>query len=106
MSHTAERFGFSDPSSFSRMFKREFGLSPKEIRALGWQGILHSCAERDGDEDAEQTLDTLLINNSLNLSLRPFQKHNNANVPFAKSKKETDTRPISGTGCIYSTIIN
>lgn len=75
VSHTAERFGFTDPSSFSRMFKREFGLSPKEIRELGWQGILHSCAQEDGDDDTEQTLDALLISNSLNLSLRPFQKH-------------------------------
>lgn len=29
----AERFGFCDPYYFSRMFKKRFGVSPKQIKA-------------------------------------------------------------------------
>ena len=70
ISDIAESMGFVDPSTYSRMFKREFGLSPKEARALGWQGAQHftplnlyqpfSCAS---------TLSSLLITNSLGMSI-------------------------------------
>lgn len=34
----AEHWGFVDPSAFSRSFKHEFGMSPKEARMMGWEG--------------------------------------------------------------------
>lgn len=34
----AEHWGFVDPSGFSRSFKHEFGMSPKEARMMGWGG--------------------------------------------------------------------
>lgn len=34
----AEHWGFVDPSAFSRSFKHEFGMSPKEARTMGWEG--------------------------------------------------------------------
>mgnify|MGYP001076723574 CR=1 FL=1 len=34
----AEQWGFVDPSAFSRSFKHEFGMSPKEARMMGWDG--------------------------------------------------------------------
>jgi len=34
----AEKWGFIDPSGFSRSFKHEFGMSPKEARMMGWDG--------------------------------------------------------------------
>lgn len=38
ISAIAERWGFTDPSSYSRQFRKEFGMSPREVRAEGWQG--------------------------------------------------------------------
>jgi AraC-like DNA-binding protein len=35
----AEDFGFPDPSSFSRSFKREFGVTPKEVMHAGPSGL-------------------------------------------------------------------
>lgn len=35
LSDIALRCGFSDPSTFQRMFKRRFGMSPREARAQG-----------------------------------------------------------------------
>jgi len=37
----AEQWGFVDPSAFSRAFKHEFGISPKEARMTGWDGNGH-----------------------------------------------------------------
>jgi AraC-like DNA-binding protein len=33
----AEHWGFVDPSAFSRSFKHEFGMSPKDARMAGWE---------------------------------------------------------------------
>lgn len=73
ISSIAEEWGFTDASTYSRMFKLEFGISPKEARELGWQGIKHATwltidhpAGGDGD-----SLSSVLINNSLGLSLSP-----------------------------------
>ncbi len=66
----AENTGFTDPSTYSRMFKREFGLSPKEVRALGWQGMLHpSAPDMNPIDNSNRTLNTLLISNSLGISV-------------------------------------
>lgn len=35
----AEQWGFWDPSTYSRMFKKEFGVSPSEARAGGFHGV-------------------------------------------------------------------
>jgi AraC-like DNA-binding protein len=35
----AEMLCFADPSTFSRAFRREFGMSPKEVRALSHAGL-------------------------------------------------------------------
>lgn len=32
----AEEWGFMDPSTYSRTFRREFGMTPKEARETGW----------------------------------------------------------------------
>lgn len=70
VSHIAECMGFMDPSTYSRMFKQEFGLSPKEARALGWQGVQHSTwLSIDQPVGNTSTLNSLLINNSLGLSI-------------------------------------
>lgn len=42
ISSIAEEWGFMDPSIFSRMFRKEFGITPKEARAEGWQGAKHA----------------------------------------------------------------
>lgn len=34
----AEDFGFSDPTNFSRVFRRAFGMSPREMRAFAAEG--------------------------------------------------------------------
>ncbi|MFK0334815.1 helix-turn-helix domain-containing protein [Rhizobium sp. NPDC090275] len=66
----AENMGFTDPSTYSRMFKREFGLSPKEVRALGWQELLHpGSREMSQTSGSNPTLNTLLIRNSLGMSM-------------------------------------
>ncbi|MDM9625594.1 helix-turn-helix domain-containing protein [Rhizobium sp. S152] len=67
ISQIAEGSGFTDPSSYSRMFKREFGLSPKEARAMGWEGIQHPASPGINEIDGVSTLNTLLMNNSLGL---------------------------------------
>lgn len=70
VSTIAESMGFMDPSTYSRMFKREFGLSPKEARALGWQGVQQPrWLSIDQSAESAGTLNTILINNSLGLSV-------------------------------------
>jgi AraC-like DNA-binding protein len=39
ISKMAESLCFADPSAFSRAFRREFGMSPKEVRALSHAGL-------------------------------------------------------------------
>ncbi len=39
ISAIAELWGFMDPSTYSRMFKKEFGISPREVRGEGWLGV-------------------------------------------------------------------
>ncbi|MDI6025930.1 AraC family transcriptional regulator [Corticibacterium sp. UT-5YL-CI-8] len=70
ISRIAEECGFTDASTYSRMFKLEFGISPKEARELGWQGVRHA-AWLSTDQPVEDvcSLSNLLINNSLGLSL-------------------------------------
>lgn len=105
VSHIAEQFGFVDPSSFSRMFKREFGLSPKEIRALGWQEIQHSATISDETDGNTPTLDALLISNSLHLPFRAAQKYVRAASSLGKPVEEMDVRDRFGTDCIYSNMV-
>lgn len=68
----AEEWGFTNASTYSRMFKSEFGMAPKEARRLGWQGVKHSSwLSIDQPRDDDCILSNLLINNSLGLSLSP-----------------------------------
>lgn len=39
ISTIAEQWGFMDASAYSRMFRKEFGMSPREARAEGWSGM-------------------------------------------------------------------
>ncbi len=54
----AEQWGFMDPSTYSRMFKKEFGISPKEARAEGEPSI-----QLARPTDGEPTLCNLLLGN-------------------------------------------
>lgn len=70
ISNIAEEWGFTDPSTYSRMFKSEFGVTPKEARELGWQGLKHSAwLSIEPPIESVGTLRNLLINNCLGLSL-------------------------------------
>ncbi|MFK0156634.1 helix-turn-helix domain-containing protein [Streptomyces sp. NPDC090493] len=35
ITETAARYGYTDPAAFSRAFRREYGVSPREVRAYG-----------------------------------------------------------------------
>ncbi len=68
ISSIAEEWGFVDPSTYSRTFRREFGISPKEAREAGWLGIKHApLSERQGD--SVSSLSGLLANNYLGRQL-------------------------------------
>ncbi|MDH7798879.1 MULTISPECIES: helix-turn-helix domain-containing protein [unclassified Beijerinckia] len=72
ISNVAEEWGFTDISGYSRMFKKEFGITPKEARDLGWRGLKHSAwLSISQARDERCTLQDLLINNSLGLSFSP-----------------------------------
>lgn len=58
ISTIAEQWGFTDPSAFSRMFKKEFGISPGEARAGGSLSVEYA---RPAGE-AQTLLDLLLDN--------------------------------------------
>lgn len=53
----AGQWGFWDPSAYSRMFKKEFGVSPSDARAYGTRGVV---SERSNDA---ATLRDLLFSN-------------------------------------------
>ncbi len=64
ISTIAEKWGFMDPSAYSRTFKKEFGISPKDARAAGWLGIrVVPSAGRPNDYAA--SLSNILLNNYL-----------------------------------------
>jgi len=67
----AEEWNFSDASTYSRMFKLEFGMSPTEARELGWLGIKHPSWLSVGPIENAGSLADLLIANSLGLSHSP-----------------------------------
>ncbi|MCR6497451.1 helix-turn-helix domain-containing protein [Shinella sp. CPCC 101442] len=70
----AEGWGFTEASAYSRMFKKEFGMSPSEARDLGWKGVKHSSwlnVEWPGGREC--VLSNLLIYNTLGLSLSPMR---------------------------------
>lgn len=68
ISSIAEEWGFVDPSTYSRTFRREFGISPKEAREAGWMGIKHlPLPERRSDSGS--SLSGLLANNYLDRQL-------------------------------------
>jgi AraC-like DNA-binding protein len=57
ISSIAEQWGFWDPSTYSRMFKKEFGVSPSDARAGGVRGFL------PGRPTSASTLRDLLFSN-------------------------------------------
>lgn len=68
ISTIAEQWGFTDPSAYSRMFRREFGIAPKEARADGWLGLQSASLQQSGLPDNKaQTLRNLLLWNSFGL---------------------------------------
>lgn len=58
ISAIAEQWGFMDPSTYSRMFKKEFGISPREMRGDGWLSV-----EATRQTDGMPTLRSLLLGN-------------------------------------------
>ncbi len=52
ISSIAEDWGFTDPSTYSRTFRREFGVTPKEARDAGWRHVDPSGV-RLGDIDRD-----------------------------------------------------
>ncbi|WP_311030269.1 helix-turn-helix transcriptional regulator [Mesorhizobium koreense] len=57
----AEHWGFVDPSAFSRSFKHEFGMSPKEARMMGWDGNGHVLPKEPSKQHFEgQSLGEML----------------------------------------------
>ncbi|MEX2743295.1 helix-turn-helix domain-containing protein [Rhizobium mongolense] len=46
--HIAEEWGFDDPSAYSRAFRHEFGMTPKEAREVGWvRDVFHVQREKN-----------------------------------------------------------
>lgn len=60
ISRIAEEWGFDDPSAFSRAFKHEFGMTPKEVREVGWNGAAAHVRRERFREGAPTTLRQLL----------------------------------------------
>lgn len=58
ISAIAEQWGFMDPSTYSRMFKKEFGVSPREVRAEGWLSV-----KFERPTEGTSTLRSLLLGN-------------------------------------------
>jgi AraC-like DNA-binding protein len=64
ISTIAHEWGFVDPSAYSRMFRKEFGMTPKEARAEAWCGrqpapLQHGSLSGDG----KNALGNLLLRN-------------------------------------------
>ncbi|WP_234894910.1 helix-turn-helix domain-containing protein (plasmid) [Sinorhizobium meliloti] len=60
ISRIAEEWGFDDPSAFSRAFRHEFGMTPKEAREMGWTGAAVDVHRERFREEASTTLRQLL----------------------------------------------
>lgn len=58
----AELLCFSDASAFSRAFRREFGLSPSDVRAMSLSGLPPALPARHADEGAIRTFSDCLRN--------------------------------------------
>ncbi len=56
----AELLCFSDASAFSRAFRREFGLSPSDVRAMSLSGLPPALPGRPGEEMSIQTFSDCL----------------------------------------------
>lgn len=66
ISAIAEEWGFTDASTYSRTFRREFGMTPKEAREAGWLGIKHPrIPSGDMQRGAALSLNSLLMNSYL-----------------------------------------
>ncbi|MBS0527710.1 MAG: helix-turn-helix domain-containing protein [Proteobacteria bacterium] len=55
----AEMLCFSDASSFSRAFRREFGMTPGDVRAAGRCGLHFTSSTGEGDHDVSSFADCL-----------------------------------------------
>ncbi|TCS00937.1 helix-turn-helix domain-containing protein [Rhizobium sp. BK418] len=58
----AEQWGFLDASAYSRAFRQEFGISPKEAREIGWDGRGYFIGRsRPQESDHVSSLEHLLL---------------------------------------------
>lgn len=55
----AEMLCFADASSFTRAFRREFGMSPKEVRAASLGGLSPQMPMAAGTQDIRNFADCL-----------------------------------------------
>lgn len=66
ISAIAEEWGFMDASTYSRTFRREFGMTPREAREAGWLGIKHPrIRPEDMQDGAAPSLNSVLMNSYL-----------------------------------------
>lgn len=67
ISAIAEEWGFADASAFSRTFRREFGMTPKVAREMGWLGgkQLRTASEEAAIKVSPPHLNSLLMKNYL-----------------------------------------
>lgn len=63
ISTIAQEWGFIDPSVYSRMFRKEFGITPREARAQGWRGHRPVPLQQGGAAHDINLLSTLLLQN-------------------------------------------
>lgn len=73
ISTIAQEWGFTDPSAYSRMFRKEFGMTPKEARAEGWCGRPPTLLLQSGPlEEGKNALGNLLLRNCFASSSGPL----------------------------------